>query len=719
MYLKIERGQFYAMFGDYQTGMTVTDLSRYNRTFTGLKTEYSGQRYGFTGFATNSDQNFVRDELAGDGTSGLYHLTRSDIIINSDKLRIEVRDRIRSELIVSTRTLSRYLDYSIDYLNGTIFFRQPVASRDENFNPQIIIAEYETVGGAKSVTAGGRVSVRSQDQQFELGSTLIEQGADTGNTLLGGLDLRWNATEATRLRAEVAHSDSQDPARRPQATAYLAELQHVTERVDARGYIREQQPGFGVEQQSQIDASARRIGADGRVKLDKFWNIRGEAYREDVLDSGNNRSLVSAEVRREDARRVIDAGVRHVADESAQNGSQVSDHAYVGGSLNFRGDQWRLRARQEFAMGGRDASVDFPTRTLLGVDYRWTRNTTFFTDYEHGSGAALTTDMTRVGVRTTPWDHAQIQSSIGQDFTEFGPRLFSTLGLTQGWQPNPRWTYDFGIDQTRTLHGAELAPLNPRVPLASGSLNGDFFASFVGALYRTPLWTFSSRMENRHADTEERWLFTSGFYREPLRGHAFSLAANLLDSNSKLATGTDNRAALLRLSWAFRPISSDWIVLDRLDLKFEQSGGGAGQRAARLIDNFNSNWQLDPHSQLGLQLGLRYTGASFASDHYSGISSLLGFDYRRDLSGRFDMGAHSTTLQSWTSHLGDTALGFDVGITIAKNVWISLGYNLRGYADRDFDANRYTAAGPFVTFRIKADQDTFKDLSLASLRAQH
>ncbi len=719
LYLKIERGQFYAMFGDYQTGLTVTDLSRYNRTFTGLKTEYSGQRYGFTGFATNSDQNFVRDELPGDGTSGLYHLTRADIIINSDKLRIEVRDRIRSELIVSTRTLSRYLDYSIDYLSGTIFFRQPVASRDENFNPQLIIAEYETVGGAKSITAGARVSLKSQDQHFELGSTLIEQGADSGNTLLGGLDLRWNVTEATRLRAELAHSDSQDPARRPQATAYLAELQHVSESVDARGYIREQQPGFGVAQQPQIDAGARRIGADGRVKLDKFWNVRGEAYREDVLDSGNNRSLVSAELRREDAHRVIDAGVRHVADQSVQNGSQVSDHAYVGGSVTFRGDQWRLRARQEFAMAGRDASVDFPTRTLLGVDYRWTRNTTFFTDYEHGSGAALTTDMTRAGVRTTPWDHAQIQSSIGQQFTEFGPRLFSTVGLTQGWQPNPRWTYDFGIDQTHTLRGTDLAPLNPRVPLAAGTLNGDFFATFVGALYRTPLWTFSSRVENRHADTEERWLLTSGFYREPLRGHAFSLAANLLDSHSKVAAGTASRAALLRLSWAYRPISSEWIVLDRLDLKFEQTNSGTGQRAARLIDNFNSNWQLDPHSQLGLQLGLRYTATSFANDHYAGISTLMGFDYRRDLSHRFDIGVHGTTLQSWTSHVGDSALGIDLGVSVATNVWISLGYNLRGYADRDFDANRYTAAGPFLTFRIKADQDTFKDLSLASLRAQH
>jgi hypothetical protein len=719
LYVKVERGRFYALFGDYQTGLTVTDLGRYNRTFTGIKTEYAGQRYGFTAFATNSDQNFARDELAGDGTSGLYRLSHTNIFINSDKVRIEVRDRFRPELVVSVQQLSRFLDYSIDYINGTIFFRQPVASRDENFNPQIIVAEYETQGSAKSVTAGGRFAVRSRDQHLEVGSTLIEQGADAGNTLLGAMDLRWNASETTRVRAELAHSDTRDPSRPSQATAYLAELQHVSERIDARAYVREQQPGFGVDQQLQVDAGARRVGADGRLKLDKFWNIRAEAYREDVLTTGNNRLLASAEVRREDPRHMLDVGLRHVADDTVQNGSQVSDQAFLGGSLNFWNDQLRLRARQDFALGGRDASVDYPTRSTLGADYRWSRNTTFFTDYEHSTGAALQTDTTRIGVRSTPWDHAQVTSSLGQQFTEYGPRLFSTLGLTQGWQPNASWTYNFGVDQTRTLAGSSVMPLSPAQPLASGTLTGDFIASFVGALYRTPLWTFTARLENRNADTEERWLLSSGFYREPLHGHAFSMAANLIDSDARTATGSDSRAATVRLSWAYRPISSDWIVLDRLDLKFDQSGTGATwQQAARVVDNFNSNWQLDPHSQLGLQFALRSTLSSFTTDRYTGWATLMGFDYRRDLTARFDLGAHGTTLQSWNSHVGDSALGVDVGITLAKNVWISVGYNLRGYADRDFDANRYTAAGPFITFRIKADQDTFKDLSLASLRPQ-
>lgn len=717
LYLKIERGQFYAMFGDYQTGLTVTDLSRYSRIFTGLKTEYAGKRYGFTGFATDSDQDFVRDELPGDGTSGLYRLSRRDIVINSDRIRIEVRDRIRTELVVSTHALSRYLDYSIDYLGGTVFFRQPVAGRDENFNPQFIVAEYETIGGTKSVTAGGRAAIKSQNQQLEVGATLVEQGAEVGRTLLGGVDVSWNATESTRLKAEVAHTDSKDPARRPQATAYLAEVQHVTDKVDARAYLREQQPGFGLNQQLNVDAGARRFGADGRLKIAKFWNVRGEAYREDVLDTAANRTLASTELRREDATHTLGAGLRYVTDQPATGVSKVSEQAFVGGSIDLMQARVRLRASQEFALAGHDASADFPTRSLLGADYRWTHDTTFYTDFEHSSGAAIRTDTTHLGVRSTPWEHAQLQSSLGQQFTEHGPRLFSTLGLTQGWQLNEKWTFDFGLDQTRTLRGAALQPLNPRVPLASGTLGDDYLAAFAGALYRTPLWTFTSRLEHRNATSEERWVASGGFYREPLRGHAFSLAANLLESSAKTSTGADSLAETVRMSWAYRPIISRWIVLDRLDIRFEQSGQAANQlRAARVVDNFNSNWQLDPHSQLGLQFAGRYSSATISGDRYSGFASLVGFDYRRDLSRRFDFGVHGTTLQSWNSHVSDSAFGLDIGIVPARNVWISVGYNFRGYADRDFEANRYTATGPFISFRIKADQDTFKDLSLAALR---
>ena len=73
--------------------------------------------------------------------------------------------------------------------------------------------------------------------------------------------------------------------------------------------------------------------------------------------------------------------------------------------------------------------------------------------------------------------------------------------------------------------------------------------------------------------------------------------------------------------------------------------------------------------------------------------------------------------ETMTVKLADEdSLGLDVGTTIAKNMWVSVGYNFAGFADDDFSASRHTAQGPYIKIRIKADQDTFKDLSLDSLR---
>ena len=120
LYLKLERNQFVALFGDYSTGLSTTDLSRYERRLNGVKTEYYGQNFTVSAFAAETDQSFVRDEIQGDGTSGLYRLTGTPIIGNSETIRIEVRDRFDTGTVLSSQTLSRFLDYNLDPFNGTL-----------------------------------------------------------------------------------------------------------------------------------------------------------------------------------------------------------------------------------------------------------------------------------------------------------------------------------------------------------------------------------------------------------------------------------------------------------------------------------------------------------------------------------------------------------------------------------------------------------------------
>ena len=415
--------------------------------------------------------------------------------------------------------LTRFIDYSLDYFTGELLFKQPIPSRDSAFNPVYIIAEYETLDSAAGgTTAGARTTARLAGDKLELGATLINEGADVGDTRLAATDLRFRPMGALELRAEIAQTTSDDPLRAANASAYLAEVEHVTERLDLQAYVREQEAGFGVGQQLSTETGTRKIGVDARTELTQRWTARGEAFQQTNLQTGADRELVSAEARRETDDATASVGVRRVVDDLPQSGVQRSELMSVGGSLDVLRDRVTLRALTEQSLGGPAASLDFPERTTLGLDYHLSGATTLFAEVEDAEGELIDSTMTRVGVRSTPWSGSQLSSSVNREFSEYGPRVFATIGLTQSFKVGAAWAMDVGVDRSDTLTGATAERFNPNVPLVSGVHRGDFLATFVGAQYRADLWTITSRVERRDADLAERWSFTGGFFREPDRG---------------------------------------------------------------------------------------------------------------------------------------------------------------------------------------------------------
>ncbi len=710
LYVKLERNQFVALFGDYDTGLNVTELTRYSRSMNGVRTEYGNEHVAVVAFAARTDQTYVKDELEGDGTSGLYHLSRSPLVINSEKLRIEVRDRFHSERVLDTRPLARFLDYEIDYLAGTVFFKEPVASRDPEFNPVFVVAEYETQATAsEKTTAGGRAALKFAAGKVEVGASFVNEGAAQGDGKVGGADLRWTPVPGTELRAEVARSESDDPARAARANGYLVEIKHVSDRLEAHAYAREQDSGFGIGQQPGSEAGTRKAGVDGRYKLTEKWGVAAEAFRQDQLGTGAERTMADGEVRYQTPTASIGVGLRHVDDAGVAGAEQRSEAGYATGSVDVLGGRVTLRGALDATLNSHDSSIDYPQRSTVGVDYHLKPDATLFAEYEHADGANIQSDMTRVGVRATPWNRAQLRSSLTQESTEYGPRTFASAGLTQGWQINKHWALDAGVDQSNTLRDARTIPFNPNAPLASGTVNDDFFATFLGVLYRKSDWTFTSRMELRNSDLEKRVTYAGGFYREPIAGQALSMTA--LITRSDLTAGTDTLMSDVRFSWAYRPVDKRWMLLDRLDLIYDDRSAVTGiEDSRRVVNNMNANWQLDDRTQLGVQYGSRYARSTFDGVAYDGYSDLAGLDLRRDLSRRYDIGVHATVLHSWEAHTAEYAVGVDLGISFARNVWVSFGYNLIGFNDRDFSAARYTDQGPFIKLRIKADQDSFKDV---------
>lgn len=711
LYLKIERRQFAALFGDFETGLTITELSRYSRTLTGLKADFAGERFAVNAFAAENRERYGRDEFVGDGTSGPYRLSRTPLVANSDRLRIEVRDRVRSEIVVESRVLTRFIDYSLDYYTGELTFKQPISSRDSEFNPVFIVAEYETLlVEAGGTTAGARASARLSDT-VELGATLVDEGSALGATRLAGTDLTFRPTGALQVRAELAQTASEHANR---ASAYLAEVEHVTERLDFAAYVREQETGFGVGQQLHTETGTRKVGIDARSALTELWTARGETFRQTNLATGADRELASAEARRETDDATASVGLKRVVDDLPQTGVHESELLSLGGSLDVLHDRVTLRALTEQSLGSPAASLDFPERTALGLDYHLSGATTLFAEVEDAEGELIDSTMTRIGVRSTPWSGSQLQSSVNREFGEFGPRVFANVGLTQAFTVGEAWAMDFGVDRSDTLTDTGAERFNPNVPLVSGAMGGDYTATYLGAQYRAEVWTITTRLERRDSDREQRRSLTSGFFREPLSGRALSVTTRWLDS--EMATG-NGRIVDARVSYAYRPSEGRFIVLERLDLVEDDRDDLLTSFAtARLVNNVNLHWQIGQELEFGTQIGARYAKSTIEGERYSGWSKLLGFDARRELTPTLDVGGHATWLDAAAAGTTQRSAGFDFGISAARNVWISIGYNFEGFRDDHFDASRYTAQGPYVRFRMKIDQDSFKDLDLAWLR---
>ena len=80
VYVKLERDDFVALFGDFDTGFNQTELTRYTRRMNGARGEYYGDRVRLQGFAAQTNQGFIRDDIRGDGTSGEYHLSHGGVV---------------------------------------------------------------------------------------------------------------------------------------------------------------------------------------------------------------------------------------------------------------------------------------------------------------------------------------------------------------------------------------------------------------------------------------------------------------------------------------------------------------------------------------------------------------------------------------------------------------------------------------------------------------
>ncbi|MFK7897918.1 MAG: hypothetical protein AB8G23_18945 [Myxococcota bacterium] len=703
LYVKVERKQFYALYGDYQTDLNDTELGRYSRALTGTKMEYRGKRFEAKAFVTDSDQSFVRDEILGDGTSGLYRLSREDIVPGSETVTIETRDRFRPEIVLSSETQGRFGDYDIDYRDGTLFFRRPIAGQDDNFDPIFIVVDYETNEKRdNAVTGGGRVAGRAVDGRIELGFTGIhEDRGDTDAQLFSG-DATFKLSPTTEARAEFAHSRANDFAGDVSDEAWLVELDHRGEKLDVRAYAREQGEEFGLGQQRGTQGALRSYGIDTGVDWTNTIRSDSSVFRQENLATGSKRHVAELQSRWQGGRFGLNGGARYSGDEidgELQHAAQV----LAGGNANFFDGRLTFRAEGEAAIE-EDRFGDYPYRAILGADVLLHKKLTLFVDQEFTYGDEQRSADTRAGFRGTPWKGASVTTSVSQEQREFGPRTFANLGLQQRWDLANNWGLDISIDRTATIRDPGNSSFNTSgAPAASGSFNNDYTAVSVGTAYREEGWSGTGRLEARFAENEDRWGFIAGLLRDQNRDLSWSAKLDLFYTDS--AAGAEELRTDTSLSLAYRPLRSHFIVLERLDFEYrDQTGSDFDFESRKLLNHLKINHLFDRRTQLSWQLSNKLVVDTIQNEQFTTFGTLAGVEMRKDFRPGWDMAMHGRIRHQTSGDEISGSYGMSIGRILVDNVWVSLGYNLTGFYDPEFSASEYTAQGPYFRIRAKFDQ---------------
>jgi uncharacterized repeat protein (TIGR01451 family) len=751
LYIKLERPQFYALFGDYETNISEPQLTRYVRSFNGVKAEYRNEHVGATAFAADTPLRHRREEIQGSGLSGPYALAVRDILPNSERITIETRDRLNATRIVDTKTLVRHIDYDVDYVAGTLRFREPILSRSSGFDPQFIVADYEVDGVAQRVTnAGGRVTWTNDAKSLIVGATGVHDENDVAKTNMGGVDVRYTPAPGTEIRAEIAVSDRTADPLAGQAvktgtnTAWLVEAEHHDAVYDVLVYARQEAAGFGVGQTNGSGSGNRKFGIDARARMSDKLFLSASGWHEQNLESDANR--VAARILGEYRSKALDmrAGVTAAKDTLSDGRVLHSTIAQVGATKRLFDNKLELDAQSEFAIGGKSESIDFPTRHRLGARYAINNDITLVGTYEIANGDAIKARTARIGFDLKPWAGGRMTASMNQqDISEYGPRSYAAFGLAQSLPLNEKWTVDFTLDANKTLGGVDTTKvLNPLHPIASGGFLGnqgtlieDFTAVTAGATYRDDRWSWTARAEARSGTLSTRYGVNTAILRQIGEGEAVGGQFSWFTADGK-GNAPRTEAVSLAVSWAHRPSNSRFSFLEKLELRsdkvsnatYGQSGpiGGApllisgDASSQRIVNSLSLNWSptqkvdgaYQTRSEISLFWGTRYVNDKYGDDDIKGWSNVFGADLRLDAGRHFDLGLSGTVRQNPNGRSYSLSGGPSIGVSPIKNSYITLGYNVVGFRDRDYEESRYTQSGPYVTVRLKFDQKSLSSLGL-------
>jgi hypothetical protein len=723
-FVKLEQNRSYMMFGDFNTAFSRNELARYDRTFTGVSSHYETKSDNVDAFATVTDRKVVQDEIRGQGISGYYFLGSSNVVPGSEKVRIETRDKRHNEIVLNRAEKSRFGDYEIDYVQGTLFFKQPVLSIDQSGNPVYIVVSYESQSGFPTNYVVGLQGEREVLDGVTVGMTAVtEERMPTNYTLLG-FNSSYKMKDQLQAAVEVAHGSDVSSS----GAAWKLELGgSPMERMQLNSYFRKVESGFvnqtvGAGGASEIGSLKYGMGGtyDGLYDI-KFMTDYYHQKQTGGTAVTTINSITGGAERKITKYATVSLRVENLDYESMRTDTALVENrnsTMLNAKTSVRAtEQINITGEYEQSFSNSKQEEIKPSSGAVGIEYRVFDNVTLSAQQRFYIGSGSTTAFgigSDLGYGTTVTGRYEIGNGIN------GQRNQASIGLKNTTKITDEVTSNVTFERTRALdRNVAEAQTNDNDALSVGVEylpKEAYKASIKGELAKTPMAirrnvTFGGNI----AIAEDFTLIDKMTYFEEDR--VAPQSAGRTFSNGTLSAaqiGTQLGGGLMKkfdnaLGVAYRPVNFDWLnAIGKIEKKVEFNGIVEPQTASD-VNILSLHTFVEPI--IGLEIGTKYA-MKYATDEAFGLHASTMTDFyliraEYDLRwNNFDVASEYRILNSrivGQANSSSVKHGYsaEIGNVVFENIRVALGYNFVGTEDRDLVGKDYQSAGPFISIRAK------------------
>lgn len=732
LYVMLQNGTNYALLGDYstQSDNAARQLTQYSRALNGVKGRYQEGAVTVEGFASRTSTTQLVQEFRANGTSGPF-LLNIDGVVNSQQVNILTRSRSQSSVIVKDTPLTQFTDYEIEPLSGRLLLKAPVASVDTELNPVFVRVSYSVDSGGAKHTVSGAEARLQVTPAVTLGASVMRDTNPADRQNLDGLNATVKLGEKTVATGEIARSTTDLQG---SGSGQRVEIRHEDQALQARVWGAKTSAGF-YNPNSVQSAGQSEYGAKIGYAVDEKNRVVGEALR--TANSVTGASQTGAELKLEHSlpgNVKVEAGVRY---SSANTAAALSGPALPGSTLPIVPTPAALAAGSSEEVGTTTARVkvtvpvpDVPQADVYGLveyaidgsggreigvggNYAINATTRAYARHDFVNSLksiytlnASTSQYTTVaGINTELTDSTQLFNEYRMGDSINGRTSEAALGLRRLWR------LDNGVGLTASVQ---------RIKPISGVVIDDSSAVTLGADYTAAAtWKASGQLQWQTSTTSSSWLLT-GALANKLDENWTLLNRGLYSEQTSLGgTGGKRELITAQSGVAYRPVETDvWNALGRIEYKKDADstlGPGLNRDESGLILSTHLNVQPSRH----WTTSARYA-AKWGSDKSNGISSrsftqLIGGRSTWDLTKDWDVSLQA--YRTWGNGAAETAVGVEVGYLAWKNMWVSVGYNFKGFKASDMTGEAYTQRGLYLRARFKFDENVFGEPNAAATPA--